>query len=312
MTTRDRYTTFYSRLSAPPLFHHPRWLDILCGPEKWTTLFYTDKKDHDQALMPITRPGKLHRFLLRQPPLTPWLGPLYLDHPDYTPQRRHALELKAMRTFAQHMPRAARTMLHLAPHSGSWLPFYWAGFRQTTRYTYQIDLTASQEELWSGVARKQRQLIRRGQQEVTITENGPWIEEVYRGLQATLSRHKVPVPLSTTQWQQLTSWLRAEDQGRLYSALSADGQPTGHVFMVWDDRTAYFLISTAPQGRMSDNFTMPTLVWHVVRAAAARGCQTFDFEGSMLQGVGRFFRSFGALPVPYHRLTKQDPWFWLG
>lgn len=216
-----------------------------------------------------------------------------------------------MQAFAQQMPRAARTMLHLAPHSGSWLPFYWAGFQQTTRYTYQIDLRRPEEKLWSDVARKQRQLIRRGQKDTFVKENGPWMEDVYRGLRATLSRHKVPVPLSATQWQQLTAWLLAEGRGRLYSALPAGGEPTGHVLLVWDDRTAYFLVSTAPQGRMSDNFTMPTLVWHVVQAAKAGGCQTFDFEGSMLQGVSRFFRSFGALPVAYHRLTKQDPWFWL-
>jgi len=249
MTIRDRYTAFYHKLSAPPLFHHPRWLDILCGSDKWTALFYTDKKGREQAVLPITRPGKLHRFLLRQPPLTPWLGPLYSTDHNRSPQRQHAWQLKVMASFSQQMPRAALTILHLAPRAGSWLPFYWTGFQQTTRYTYQIDLTAPDARLWSAVARNQRQLIRRGQKELTVQENGPWLDEVYQGLQATLTRNKVPTPLSDRQWDKLTSWLLQEKKGILFSAAKVPGQPQGHVFLVWDDRTAYFLVSTAPGGK---------------------------------------------------------------
>lgn len=312
MNVRQRYTVFYQDLATPPLFHHPAWLDMLCGQEKWTALFYVDNKGRDQAVLPVTRPGKLHRLLLRQPPLTPWLGPLYTEGDHRSPQQQHAFELKVMRSLAKQMPRAALTMLHFAPHSGSWLPFYWAGFRQTIRYTYQIDLTASEESLWAAIARNQRQLIRRGQEQITIEENGPWLDDVYQGLQATLSRNNVPVPLRPAQWQEFSSWLVSGQRGRLYTAKAPDGQPLGHVFLVWDNRTAYFLISTAPEGRMNNNYTMPTLVWHVIRQAKKQGKAVFDFEGSMLEGVGRFFRSFGALPVPYHRITKTDLWFWRG
>jgi len=34
-------------------------------------------------------------------------------------------------------------------------------------------------------------------------------------------------------------------------------------------------------------------------------CGVFDFEGSMIEPVERFFRSFGAQRVPYFGITKN-------
>ena len=37
---------------------------------------------------------------------------------------------------------------------------------------------------------------------------------------------------------------------------------------------------------------------------------TFDFEGSMLEGVEGFFRSFGGVQTPYFRLSKGYIGLW--
>jgi hypothetical protein len=54
----------------------------------------------------------------------------------------------------------------------------------------------------------------------------------------------------------------------------------------------------------------PLLLWEGIQLASNYKCHTFDFEGSMIPGVERFFRSFGGEPVVYNNISKK-PFWWL-
>jgi len=45
------------------------------------------------------------------------------------------------------------------------------------------------------------------------------------------------------------------------------------------------------------------ILWEAIRYVADYA-ETFDFEGSMLPGVERFFREFGAIQTPYFTISK--------
>jgi hypothetical protein len=76
------------------------------------------------------------------------------------------------------------------------------------------------------------------------------------------------------------------------------GTVVGEYFLAWDDRRAYLLHSwferEGPRG-------IPTLLmvrtWEWVREHLP--VRTLDLEGSVIEGVDRYFSSFGARPVPY-------------
>ncbi len=42
----------------------------------------------------------------------------------------------------------------------------------------------------------------------------------------------------------------------------------------------------------------------IIEKAKELGCEVFDFEGSMLKGVERFFRSFGPELKPFYTINK--------
>ena len=74
--------------------------------------------------------------------------------------------------------------------------------------------------------------------------------------------------------------------------------------MVWDDYTAYYLIGGAdPELRNSGASSL--LLWEAIQFAA-QVSRTFDFEGSMLKPVERFFRAFGAIQQPYMQVKKYN------
>jgi hypothetical protein len=45
------------------------------------------------------------------------------------------------------------------------------------------------------------------------------------------------------------------------------------------------------------------LMWHAIQFAS-QVTTRFDFEGSMIESIERFFRSFGARQVPYLHVQK--------
>ncbi|RMG75312.1 MAG: GNAT family N-acetyltransferase, partial [Bacteroidetes bacterium] len=76
------------------------------------------------------------------------------------------------------------------------------------------------------------------------------------------------------------------------------------LFATYQDRTLYLMGAYHPdQGRSG---AMPALMWDAMARAQREGSRLFDFEGSMIEGVAQFFRKFGAHPVPYLQIRKNQ------
>ena len=92
------------------------------------------------------------------------------------------------------------------------------------------------------------------------------------------------------------SAVHARGQSTIYQAVDEDGVNAA-ILTVQDAHTTYYLLG----GRAGSNTRNSTnlLIWQAIQDAAERG-DDFDFEGSMIKGVHRFFQSFGGEMVPYH------------
>ena len=74
---------------------------------------------------------------------------------------------------------------------------------------------------------------------------------------------------------------------------------------MFDTNTCYYLLGgvNKQSGVQGVN---NLLVQKSIEKAKDLGCKTFDFEGSMLKGVEKFFRSFGPELVPYFTVNKAS------
>ena len=71
---------------------------------------------------------------------------------------------------------------------------------------------------------------------------------------------------------------------------------------MWDKHAAYYLLAGAdPDLRNSGASSL--LAWEALMRARER-TDVFDFHGSMLRPVERFFRAFGARQTPYLSVTR--------
>jgi hypothetical protein len=73
-------------------------------------------------------------------------------------------------------------------------------------------------------------------------------------------------------------------------------------YVVWDRHAAFYLLGGGdPELRTSGAASL--LMWEAIMQA--RGVtDVFDFEGSMLKPIERFFRAFGAQQTPYLYVSR--------
>jgi hypothetical protein len=76
--------------------------------------------------------------------------------------------------------------------------------------------------------------------------------------------------------------------------------------LVWDRKRAYYLAGGGDPTLRTSGATA-LLLWKMMQFASGRSA-VFDFEGSQIPAVERFFRAFGASQVWYHEISKMPCW----
>src|SRR6185437_15996818 len=105
--------------------------------------------------------------IIRQPPLTPTLGPWV--HPASEASAKHLGEQrKLFDEIIDQLPEWDYFEASFNHRISNWLPFYWRGFKQTTLYTYMLQDTTNLDRLWRGLRENVRRNIRNAEKRVSI------------------------------------------------------------------------------------------------------------------------------------------------
>jgi hypothetical protein len=74
-------------------------------------------------------------------------------------------------------------------------------------------------------------------------------------------------------------------------------------FCVHDANAAYYLLG-GHSAKDGHNGAGTMAMWESILHAKRMGLSGFDFEGSMIPGIERYFRGFGGRLAPYYRINK--------
>lgn len=97
-------------------------------------------------------------------------------------------------------------------------------------------------------------------------------------------------------------------QGAIFAVYDAQQQLCAAAFIVFDGVRVLNLINFSTEKGHSLN-AMHFLIDALIQNNA-NSLKLFDFEGSNIEGVARFYQSFGAINQPYLRLkTNNLPWY---
>ena len=280
------------------IFASSWWLDAVAGG-RWRP-HRLDAQGSIVAAWPTvvrrTRFGDIHTGA----PLTPFLGPMF--QAQGSELRRRGEQVKWLEQLVESMRGVAQIEARCNPAFDYWTPLAWHGFRQTTNYTWRLPRLDDLDSVFADVRENIRREIRKARKRGIVVEEGslPAFQAVHL---RTMEHQSIPEAGTNQEaLRRIEAAAAPRDVRRILLARDAEGRVPAGGYFVRDDRWVYYLVGASdPALRTSGASSL--VLWHGIEYAAEHGLG-FDFEGSMLRGVERFFRAFGGEPTPYSIVRK--------
>lgn len=291
-----------------PLFLQYWWMQTVCQGKQWNVLLaYGKNPNQPIAAMPYLIGHRWGMRYVVQPQLTPYNGPTLLGPVDHlSDYQRITLEHQAYEQFIDQLSqlKLACFQQNFSPRVTNWLPFYWAGYSQTTRYTYRIeDLADPQAVLHRFHKEKRRKPIAKAQQVLHV------VEAIDLEAFATMHQRYWHAKgqrdlLSEELMVRVMHAAISRHQGLLLGLADAENRLQIARFVVFDSQCAYALFSAQTEKPLV-NGSSALLFWEMIQRLSPL-THSFDFEGSMEHGVEYSYRLYGASQTPYFQLSKID------
>jgi Acetyltransferase (GNAT) domain len=280
------------------IFQQPWWLDAV-APGTWAAV-EVRRGGELKARLPYVLDRRMGLTLLLQPPLTPWLGPwISPSQGKYATQLTHQMELYT--ELIDQLPAHDYFSQNFHYSVANWLPFYWRQFQQTTRYTYVIVDLTNLDQVKADFKDNIRYDIRKASRKLRVhSEYG--IEKFLDVNELTFARQGLPLPYSREYVRRLDNACSTRSARKIFFAEDDTGRVHAAAYIIWDERSAYYLMGGGdPELRTSGATSL--ILWEAIRFSHEVS-RSFDFEGSIVEPIERFFRAFGARQLPYFGVKR--------
>ena len=282
------------------IFEQPWWLEAV-APGQWDAV-EIQKDGRIIARLPYVKKKRLGMPLLGIPDYTQTLG-YWIDDTGAKNARKYARDKDLVSELIAKLPDGYSIDLAL-DHSCDYLfPFYWNGFKLQMAYSYRIEDIRDVDQLWDNLADNIRREIRKAQKQLKVEDDHP-IEDLILMQDKTFSRQGRKRRDVHKLLKRLDDALKEKNARRLLCAVDSERRIHAASYYVFDERCCYYLIGGGdPELRTSGASSL--LMWEGIKLASTVSA-AFDFEGSMIEPIERFFRAFGGVPVPYWRVTRLN------
>jgi len=290
-------------ISCLPIFHEPWWLDATVGIGSWADV-KVEKGGEVHARLPYQIKKKYGFTLLTQPPLTQFLGPWFKDIPESKYSKKLAREKDLTQLLIDQLPNYDYFTQNFSSEIKNWLPWHWNRFKQTTCYTYRLNDLSNIDTVWDSMESKIRTDIRKAEKHDIKTVETDDVDMFWCVLEKTFLRQGKVVPYSLNFLKNLDLAARERESRKILLGQDSQGQIHAVCYLVWNTDCVWYLIGGGDPELRSSGATSLVL-WDAIRFAASEG-KIFDFEGSMIEPIERFFRGFGAKQTPYSTISKVN------
>ncbi len=280
------------------IFQQPWWLEA-AAPGRWGEAV-VKSGGITRARLPYVIRKSFGFAALTMAPHTPRLGP-WLRLTEGSQTRRLAQEKELTNQLLAQLPKFDVFIQHFSTAITNWLPFYWAGFQQTTRYSYRLDDVLDLEKVRAGFHRTTREQIRKAEGIVSVRDD-LGVDRFIEMNKMTYERQGLDARCDPAALRRIDAACEQNHCRQILFAEDAQGNTHAALFIVWDEQCVYTIMAGSdPKWRRSGAGSL--LFWHAIQLASEQG-KTFDFEGTMVERIERHFRNYGAHPVPYFRVWK--------
>jgi lipid II:glycine glycyltransferase (peptidoglycan interpeptide bridge formation enzyme) len=237
------------------------------------------------------------------PKLTQGMGPYIKYPPDQKYEKKLGYEKKVMNQLIDQLPKVDYFFQNFHYRVTNWLPFYWRGYQQSTRYTYVLEDLSDLDKVFEGFDSSYKNKVRKAQKNIQIKKDMD-IDRFYTINMMTFERQNIAPPYPLEFIRNHDKVLRENNAREIFYATDEMGQVHSALYLTWDGCSSYVhMVGEHPELRKSAAGIL--LVWEAIRFTKEElGLNRFDFEGSMIESVEQVRRSFGAKQIPYFQISK--------
>lgn len=181
-------------------------------------------------------------------------------------------------------------------------PFIWGKFKVVPGYTYVIYLGRDEKVIWNSFSADRRNDITKALKDGIIVQRNKNNNIIKDLVKKTFDRQG----MSTNDYyldQILNKF--ANDTNSFSFVSMKDNVPIAGSFCVHDKDVAYYLLGGYDNAHKHHGAGALSL-WECIKYANKIGLKEFDFEGSMVPQIEKYFRKFGGNLSPYYRVNKAS------
>lgn len=183
----------------------------------------------------------------------------------------------------------------------NWLPFYWRGYKQTTRYTYIIPDLNNIDNVFSFFSRRKKRDIKKAKEIVEI-KTDILVSDFYNHHKLSLRKNNKNIKYLYNDFKRVYEEAYFRNSGKSWYSIDKNGNICSIIFVIFDKNSAYYLVSSIDPS-FKNNGSISLLIWNAMNYFSKK-VKIWNFEGSMKKNIEESFRQFGGIQVPYFLITK--------
>lgn len=296
-STKNTYLEFCKNLPIL-IFQSPKWLNTVVGENNWNVVLAL-KGNRIVGAMPYVTKQNLIFKQITLPVFTPYLGPIFNPPTDLAVKNLDAFKTKTTLELISQLPKVDRFATQCDFEFKNWLPFHWNGFKQRTKYSYILDTKADLDLLQNNLGANIKKDLKKAS-EITITVADD-CQHIIGIVQTDYSRKNQPQFFRPEQFKNIFQSFKDSKQVVVFNA-SQNNDVIASIAVAFDMQYAHYILGGVNYSHRNSG-VMSKLLWTAIQEAKQRKV-AFNFEGSMHQGIGQYFKSFGGTLTPYHQITK--------
>jgi hypothetical protein len=299
----DEWNRFIESSEEGMIYHYYEYLDAVC--KNWEAIVIRNG-DTWQAVYPVEPRKKFGIIRYLYPGRFSQYRGVVFRKMDCKVSKEYDLKKEALSLIITWLDDHFHVVNdNFSPRFDYPLPFHWRAYKLKVKYTYQIPLMRKEEDIWADMAEHIRRDIRKTEKSgitVTIKEEADEVIDLFiRNKASEISQLK-----KMDHSLLLCAFNNMQKKGNAFAMIAkTPGGITcaGILVFVYGNIFTYYFGTAEREYKRSG--AMSLILWEALKTANNSGYAVFDFEGSMIESIERFFRGFGAVPVPYLNISKK-------
>jgi lipid II:glycine glycyltransferase (peptidoglycan interpeptide bridge formation enzyme) len=297
-TRLDKYKKFVSEEGS--VFNTWEWKEKVHGEN--LKMFGIFEDDGQLAgIFHLYRKKYLWMSFIKNPPYIPNTGLIYLNK-SANPSSVLSVQKKITEQVVGQINALSPDVVSIAfpPEIADMQVFFWQKFKVVPNYTYRIDLAPTVEEIEKGFSAEHRNSMKKAikdQVEVKACSDYRIVKDL---ILETFRRKKESADEKLID----NILFKLADSENSFAYVSMfNNKPIAASFCLRDKNASYYLLGGYSADTKHQGAGILCIYNSIVHSREL-GLKFFDFEGSMIKEVERYFRGFGPELVPYYTVNK--------